>query len=90
MSKRNIFTCAVYISFFLFIVFFVLFLVDKISLVFVLGILELFLILITVSCYLMLQSFKEDDYVIIYKNKIIFLIIVDFIVLLAIIGTVSK
>ena len=40
MSKRNIFTCAVYISFFLFIVFFVLFLVDKISLVFVLGINE--------------------------------------------------
>jgi len=45
MSKRNIFTCAVYISFFLFIGFFVLFLVDKISLVFVLGIIVLIIIM---------------------------------------------
>ncbi len=88
MSKRFI-LWALYICFFLFIAFLVLFLVDKVKLIVVLSVLELFLILVTISCHLMLQNIK-DNYVVIYKIRYFFLIIFDFVILLAILGVLVK
>lgn len=89
MTKRFI-LWALYICFFLLIAFLVLFLVDKVKLIVVLSVLELFLILVTISCHLMLQNIKEDDYVVIYKIRYFFLIIIDFVILLAILGVLVK
>lgn len=89
MSKRNIFLQVSGICFLIFLVFFVLFLANKIRLFFVLCVLELFFILLTISCYLVLKNIK-DDCVYIYKIRYIFLIILDFIILLAMLGVSSK
>ena len=89
MMNKRFLLWSIYICFFLFIVFFVLFLVDKIKVIFVLCILELLLLLLTISCYLMLRKIK-DNYAIIYKIRYIFLIIVDFMILLAITGVLAK
>lgn len=89
MNKRDIFFKISYIFIFLFIIFFILFLLDKISLIFVLCVLELFLISITISCYFILQSLK-DDFTIVYRIRYFFLIFIDFIILLALIGTLHN
>jgi hypothetical protein len=88
MNKRFL-LWILYICFFLVIAFLVLFITGKTELVFVLCALELFLILLTISCYLMLQNIK-DNYVAIYKVRYFFLIILDFMILLAIIGVLTK
>lgn len=89
MNKRNIFFKASYVCFFIFGVSIALFLADKIKIIFVLCNFELFLILFTISCYLMLKDFK-DDFVDIYKIRYVFLLIIDFTVLLIIIGVIFK
>ena len=52
-------------------------------------VLEFFLISVTIFCFSMLKNYK-DNLVVIYKIRTVFLIIIDFIILLAIIGVLFK
>ena len=65
----------------------VLYVNNKIHLIYFLCILEIFLIstTATVLCYMLSQKIK-DNFKIIHKNDLFFLVITDFMILLAIIG----
>jgi len=89
MNKENVFSTIAFVCFSLFMIAFVLFLNDKIHLIYVLCILEVFLTSTTILCYMFLQNFK-DDFKIIYKIRWFSLVITDFIILLAIIGVIHK
>ena len=85
MNKKNVFSIISAICFFLFIISFVLYGNNKIHLIYLLCILELFLTSITILSYMILQKIK-DDFKIKYKIDWFFLVIADFMILLAIIG----
>lgn len=89
MNKKNLILKITLICFFLLISAFILFLIEKVNLIFILCILELFLISLTIFCFSMLQNYK-DNFIVIYKIRTVFLVIIDFIILLAIIGVLFK
>ncbi|MBR4824520.1 MAG: hypothetical protein IKZ86_06955 [Spirochaetaceae bacterium] len=85
MNKKNVFSIISVICFFLFMISFVLYGNNKIHLIYVLCILEAFLISTTIVGYIVLQKIK-DDFKIKYKIEWFSLVITDFMLLLAIIG----
>lgn len=89
MNKKNLILKITLICFFLLISAFILFFTEKVNLIFILCILELFLISLTIFCFSMLQNYK-DNLIVIYKIRTVFLVIIDFIILLAIIGVLLK
>lgn len=89
MNKKNLIQKITLICFFLLISAFILFFTEKVNLIFILCILELFLISLTIFCFSMLQNYK-DNLIVIYKIRTVFLVIIDFIILLAIIGVLLK
>lgn len=88
--NKNTYTKVVSLFFFfIFIVSFVLFLYKKINLIFFLITLELFLISVTIFCYFVLKEIK-DKFVILYKIRWFFLIIIDLLILFAILGSIHN